>query len=252
MFGDDIHMMGDVKSRDRYDKMSNSPLVLIPGLACTDVLFADQVTVLQQSRALIIGDHMRHDNMSDIAAHILEQAPERFALAGLSMGGYISLEIIRQAPKRVERLALLDTSARADTPDKTALRHEALALAAAGKYMAVCHSTLDLSIAQSRHGDTALKAAIIDMALKTGPDVWAQQTRAIINRKDSQALLGTITCPTLVVVGAEDQLTPPDLAREMADAIEGAHLEVIGDCGHMSTMEKPDQLTGLLQDWLAM
>lgn len=231
--------------------MSNSPLVLIPGLACTDALFTDQVAVLEQGREVIIGDHMRHDNMSEIAAHILAGAPERFALAGLSMGGYISLEIIRQAPERVERLALLDTSARADTPEKIELRREALALAAAGKFMAVCHSTLDLSIAPSRHGDAELKAAIIDMALKTGPDIWAQQIRAIIARADSVPMLGEITCPTLVVVGDEDQLTPPELARELACGIKGARLEVIAACGHMSTMEKPDQLTGLLQEWLA-
>lgn len=231
--------------------MPNSPLVLIPGLACTDMLFADQVAVLAQGREVIIGDHMQHDTMAKIAAHILATAPERFALAGLSMGGYISLEIMRQAPERVERLALLDTSARADTPEKTALRREGLALAAAGKFMAVCHSTLDLSIAEARHGDAELKAAIIEMAIETGPDVWAQQIHAIIGRADSVPMLGAISCPTLVVVGDEDRLTPPELAREMADGIKGAQLEVIADCGHMSTMEKPDQLTGLFKSWLA-
>lgn len=231
--------------------MSNSPLVLVPGLACTKALFADQITALAGSREVIIGDHMQHDTMAEIAAHILATAPQRFALAGLSMGGYISLEIIRQAPERVERLALLDTSARADTPEKIEQRHEALGLAAAGKFMAVCHSTLDLSIAASRHGDVDLKTEIIDMAVDTGADVWARQVRAIIGREDSVPLLGGITCPTLVVVGDEDQLTPPDLAVEMANGIAGAQLKVIADCGHMSTMERPDQLTGLLQDWLA-
>jgi len=230
--------------------MSNTPLVLIPGLACTEALFADQVAALAQSHDVIIGDHRRHDTMADIAAHILATAPKRFALAGLSMGGYISLEIIRQAPERVERLALLDTSARADTPEKIGQRQEALGLAAAGKFMAVCHSTLDLSIAASRHADAKLKAAIIEMATDTGADVWARQVRAIIGRKDSVPLLSGITCPTLVVVGDEDQLTPPEWAVEMANGIRGARLEVIADCGHMSTMEKPDQLTGLLQDWL--
>ncbi len=230
--------------------MPATPLLLIPGLACTDALFAAQIPALSQDRQVIIGDHMQHDSMADIAAHILANAPERFALAGLSMGGYLCFEIMRQAPERVERLALLDTSARADTPEKTALRHEALELAAAGKFMAVCHATLDLSIAKSRHNDTALKQAIIDMAVDTEPDVWAQQIHAIIGRADSVPMLGNITCPTLVVVGDEDELTPPELAREMAAGIPDAQLEVIKDCGHMSTMEKPDQLTGLLQDWL--
>ncbi len=232
--------------------MPATPLLLIPGLACTDALFAAQFPALSQDHPVIIGDHMQHNSMADIAAHILAGAPERFALAGLSMGGYLCFEILRQAPERVERLALLDTSARADTPEKTALRQEALELAAAGKFMAVCHATLDLSIAKSRHDDAVLKQAIIDMAVDTGPDVWAQQIRAIIGRANSVPMLGNITCPTLVVVGDEDQLTPPELAREMAAGIPDARLEVIHDCGHMSTMEKPDQLTGLLQEWLAL
>jgi len=230
--------------------MPATPLLLIPGLACTGALFAAQIPVLGQGRQVIIGDHMQHDSIAGIAAHILATAPGRFALAGLSMGGYLCFEILRQAPERVERLALLDSSARADTPEKTAQRHEALELAAAGKFMAVCLSTLDLSLARSRHNDTALKQEIIDMAVETGPEVWAQQIRAIMGRKDSVPMLGCISCPTLVVVGAEDQLTPPDLANEMAAGIPDARLEVIPDCGHMSTMEKPDELTGLLQAWL--
>lgn len=232
--------------------MPNTPLVLIPGLACTEALFADQIKALAGSCEVIIGDHMQHGTMADIATHILSTTPARFALAGLSMGGYISLEIIRQAPERVERLALLDTSARADTPEKIEQRHEALRLAAAGKFMAVCHATLDLSIAQSRHGDRALKAEIIKMATDTGADVWARQVRAIIERRDSVPYLAEIACPTLVVVGEEDQLTPPDLAREMAAKIKRARLEVIADCGHMSTMEQPEVVNGLLRDWLAM
>ncbi len=198
--------------------MSNTPLVMIPGLACTAALFANQIYVFAQGREVIIGDHMHHNTMSEIAAHILVDAPERFALAGLSMGGYISLEIMRQAPERVERLALLDTSARADTPEKTKLRHEAVELAAAGKFMAVCHSTLELSIATSRHGDAELKAAIIEMAVDTGPDVWAQQIHAIIGRKDSVPMLAAISCPTLVVVGDEAQSTPERGARDRAVA----------------------------------
>ena len=140
---------------------------------------------------------------------------------------------------------------RADTHEKTVQRREALELVAAGKYMAVCRSTLDLSIAESRHGDATLKAAIIDMAVDSGADVWAMQTRAIIGRADSVPMLGAISCPTLVVVGDEDQLTPMDCAVEMVDGIANARLQVLADCGHMSAMERPDVITGLLQEWLA-
>lgn len=231
--------------------MSNTPLVLIPGLACTKALFSDQIAMLKGVRDVIVGDHSRHETMPEIAAHILATAPDKFALAGLSMGGYISLEIMRQAPERVERLALLDTSARADTAEKIALRQDVLKLAAAGKFMAVCHATLDLSIAASRHKDAALKTAIIEMSVETGAKVWARQINAIIGRENSVPLLADITCPTLVVVGEEDQLTPPEWAAEMADGIAGARLEMIADCGHMSSMEQPDVINGLLLDWLS-
>lgn len=226
------------------------PLVMIPGLACTGALFAAQIPVLAQEREVIIADHAGYDRMQDIAADILAKAPPRFALAGLSMGGYISFEIMRQAPQRVERLCLMDTSARADMPEKTALREEALELVAAGKFMAVCHSTLNLSIAASRHEDDVLKQAIIGMAQDLGAQAWARQTRAIMGRVNSVPMLEGIICPTLVIVGDEDNLTPLDCAEEMAGGIAGARLEVISDCGHMSSMEQPDVLTKLLQEWL--
>jgi pimeloyl-ACP methyl ester carboxylesterase len=231
-------------------KSTDIPLVLIPGLACTAALFAGQVPILERDRRVIIPDHTAHDSMAAIASTILESAPDRFALAGLSMGGYIALEIMLQAPERVDRICLMDTSARADIPEKSALRNEALELVERGKYMAVCHSTLDLSIAKSRHIDTTLKAAIIEMAVDTGPDAWARQTRAIMKRANSVPLLKSISCPAMVIVGEEDNLTPMGCAVEMATMIPGARLEVIPDCGHMSSMEQPDTVARLLQEWL--
>ena len=227
------------------------PLLMIPGLACTGALFAGQIPVLSKSHQVLVVDHTGHDSMGAIAADILAAAPARFHLAGLSMGGYIAFEILRQAPERVARLCLMDTSARADTPEKTALREEALAEVAAGRYMQMSAESLPLSIARSRVGDSALEAAILAQARDTGPEVWMRQMRAIMHRVDSRPDLPGITAQTLVIVGEEDQLTPPDHAGEMAEAIPGAHLEIIANCGHMSAMERPERVTRLLQSWLA-
>lgn len=234
--------------------MSNQqglPLLLIPGLACTKVLFSHQIKALEEDYEIIVGDHTGHDSLGAIAGSILKNAPERFALAGLSMGGYLSFEILRQAPERVERLALLDTSARGDLIEKVDQRRAEIRLAEVGKFEQVCRATLDRSIAKSRLSDFELKREITDMAMDMGVKKWILQMNALMGRSSSVALLSYIKCPTLVVVGDEDQLTPRDCAVEMAGTIPGARLEVIADCGHMSTMERPDEVTALLREWLA-
>jgi len=226
------------------------PLLLLPGLACTRALFEHQINALSGQRQVIVGDHTGHDSLGAIARSILQKAPQQFALAGLSMGGYLSFEILRQAPQRVERLALLDTSARGDTLEKAEQRRAAIELAEAGKFDMVCRATLDFSIARSRRNDFELKTAIIDMAMDIGVDGWLLQMAALKGRVDSVSLLPSIKCPTLVVVGDEDQLTPRDCAEEMAGQIPGARMEIIADCGHMSTMERPQEVTRILQEWL--
>ncbi len=224
--------------------------MLIPGLACTRALFAAQIARLGKDRQIMVGEHTGHDSLGAIARSILAAAPEKFALAGLSMGGYLSFEILRQAPERVERLALLDTSARGDIIEKVEQRNAALELAASGEFEKVCWATLELSIARSRQNDLALKQSIVDMAMNMGVKTWSRQMAALKCRSSSIALLPFIKCPTLVLVGDEDQLTPMDRAVEMAEGIPRAHLEVIADCGHFSTMERPDEVTQCLLDWL--
>ncbi len=229
---------------------TNLPLLMIPGLACTGKLFAAQIAELGKNRPVIIADHTGHDNFHDLAASILEQAPQRFALAGLSMGGYLSFELLRQAPERIDRLALLDTSARNDTSQKISERQQAIKLAESGKFEMVSRSTLPLMLSASSFKDEQLKDQIIAMAMDTGVPMWKLQMTALMHRPSSLDMLSDIDIPTMVVVGSEDQLTPLDCAREMADSIPCSTLHVIDDCGHMSTMEKPQQLNQLLQDWL--
>ena len=228
----------------------NIALLLVPGLLCTERLFRPQIDALTGSAKASIGDHRHDSDLSTIAARILGSAPERFALAGLSMGGYIALEIMRQAPQRVLRLALLDTSARPDTAQQTARRKELIAMAQDGRFGDVISALIPNFIHPARHGDKELVTILESMALETGVDAFVRQQNAIMNRVDSRPGLGAISCPVDIIVGAQDALTPPELAREMASAIPGARLHEIADCGHIATLERAEQVNAILRDWL--
>jgi len=227
------------------------PIVLIPGLTCSARLYAGQIPALWRFGPVMVADHRRDDSMAGIARRILAAAPPRFALAGLSMGGYIAFEIMRQAPARVAKLALLDTGARAETPEQTGRRKVVIALAKSGRYAEVPEIAFPIYVHRNRHNDAGLKEIVRMMAAETGVDAFLLQQQAIIGRPDSRPGLGAIKCPTLVLVGDGDEATPPELAREIASAIGGARLVVIGDCGHLSTLEQPEQVTTALVDWMS-
>lgn len=228
--------------------MSAETLVLVPGLACTRALFGPQMPDLPGP--VLVADHGSDETMAAIARRLLAQAPERFALAGLSMGGYVALEVMRQAPGRVTRLALLDTSARPDTDEARANRERLIALAASGRYADVHPALWPRLVHPDRVGDRALEAEVRGMAEATGAEAFIRQQRAIMGRADSRPLLPGLEIPTLVLVGADDQLTPPDLAREMAEAVEWASLVVVPRCGHLSSLEQPEAVTRALRLWL--
>jgi pimeloyl-ACP methyl ester carboxylesterase len=227
------------------------PIVLIPGLTCSARLYADQIPALWQFGPVTIADHTRDDSMAAIAVRILAAAPPRFALVGLSMGGYISFEIMRQAPERVIKLALLDTGARAEAPEQTERRKVVIALAKTGRYAEVPDIAFPIYVHRNRHNDAALKETVRMMAAETGVEAFLRQQAAIIDRPDSRPGLGAIKCPTLVIVGDGDEATPPELAREITGAIGGARFEVIADCGHLSTIEQPKRVTAALTDWMS-
>jgi pimeloyl-ACP methyl ester carboxylesterase len=226
------------------------PIMLIPGLTCTARLYAEQIPALWQFGPVTIADHRRDDSMAAIARRILAAAPPRFALAGLSMGGYIAFEIMRQAASRVAKLALLDTGARADTPEQTERRRVLMAMAKDGRYAEIPELAFPLYVHRSRHGDEALKRIVRGMAEATGLAAYLRQQQAILSRPDSRPGLATIACPTLVLVGDGDEATPPELAREIAAGIRGARLAVIPDSGHLSTLEQPAAVTHALTEWL--
>ncbi len=226
-------------------------LVLVPGLLCTEDLYADQLSALADIARMTVARHAGHSTVAAIAAAVLETAPPKFALAGLSMGGYVAFEIVRQAPDRVDRLALLDTGPRPDTPERSEGRRKLIELGRTYGLAAVQKQLLPNLIHKDRLTDAPLVERVVKMAEDTGFEGFVNQQEALMSRPDCRPLLGTIRCPTLIVVGNEDILTPPDLAREMHAGIAGSRLVNIPACGHLSTMERPDTVNRALSAWLA-
>ena len=226
------------------------PIVLVPGLLCTPRLYAEQMPHLWALGPVTVADHRRDDSMDGIVRRLLAQAPERFALVGLSMGGYIAHALMRAEPQRVVKLVLLDTGARADTPEQAERRKTHIGLAQSGRFDEVLEMLHPAFVHKNRRTDTALKKIVLDMAAVTGPDAFVRQLKAIMTRPDSRPHLPDYRCPTLILVGDGDELTPPSLAEEMAGLIAGSRLQTIVDCGHLSTLEQPDAVTRALVDFI--
>ncbi len=224
--------------------------MLIPGLLASARLYAPQIPELWRFGPVSIADHTRDDTLGAIARRILASAPPRFALVGLSMGGYVAFEILRQAASRVARLALLDTTARPDTPEQSAARRAQLELAAAGRLAEVIDTQFPRCVHPAHRGDAGLRETTRLMAEDVGPEAFRRQQTAIMGRPDSRPTLRTIACPTLVLVGAQDELTPPDRAAEMAQGIAAARLVTVPESGHLSTLEQPRAVTRALIEWL--
>lgn len=229
---------------------ARTPLLLLPGLLCDDALWRHQVAALSAAADCRVPDFRTQDSVAAMAQAALDLAPPRFALAGLSMGGYVAFEVLRQAPERVTRLALIDTKARPDSPVETRRRRGLLELAEKGKFKGVTPRLLPLLIHEARLEDEALTAEIIDMAARIGRDGFLNQQRAILGRPDSRPTLAAVDCPTLILCGRQDALTPPGDHEEMAAAVPHATFQVIEDCGHLAPMERPDAVTAAMQPWL--
>ncbi len=226
-------------------------VLLVPGLNCTGALFAPQMDILGAHHRLQVADHGRFDTMERDAAAILADAPDRFALCGLSMGGYLAFEILRQAPERVVRLALLDTRCAGDAPEEAARRVTMLDLVRAGRFSSLHDILWPRLVHPARRSDAALEATVRAMMVETGPDRFSRQQAAILHRPDYRSVLPTIAVPTLVLVGDQDLLTPPAASRDMAAMIAGSELVIVAECGHLSTLEQPQVVAGHLERWLA-
>ena len=233
--------------------MTRTPLVLLPGLLCTEVLYRHQLAELGDIAEMTVADLTRDDTVADMAARVLGAAPPRFSLAGLSMGGYVAQEIMRQAPERVERLALIDTSPRQDDDTQRRRRQALIAQvrrSAPDKFQGVTRRLLPLLIHPDRQDNPDFVEPIQAMAKSVGQDAYVRQQTAILGRPDSRQDLGAIRCPTVVMCGRQDILTPLELSEEMTLGIANARLIVIENCGHLATLEQPDAVNAALREWL--
>jgi len=228
------------------------PILLVPGLPSSPRIYAPVMSALWAIGPVTVANHIRDDNMGAIARRILDEAPPRFALAGHSMGGYIALEIIRQAPERVSRLALLNTQARPDTPEATSRRRGQMARAQAGEFRNVLDELFAIFVHPMRRDRADLLQLVHDMGRDVGVEAFVRQQTAIIGRPDSRPTLATIACPTLVLTGDEDLAIPNSLSKEMADGIPGAKLVILSQCGHLAQPEQPEATANALVEWLRL
>lgn len=226
------------------------PLALLPGLLCDAALWQPQVEALSDIADCRVADFTTQDSIAAMAESVLAAMPARFALAGLSMGGYVALEIMARAPQRVSRLALLDTRFQTDSPELTARRRGLNELAEKGEFKGITPRLLPLFIHAARLDDAALTGTITAMAERVGKDAFISQQRAIMGRRDHSATLVAIRVPTLVLCGRQDALTPLADHQALAAGIAEARLVVIEDCGHLSTLERPAEVNAALRRWL--
>jgi pimeloyl-ACP methyl ester carboxylesterase len=231
--------------------MDNSmPILLVPGLVSSPRIYAPVVPDLGRFGPVTVANHIRDDHMALIARRILTEAPPRFALAGHSMGGYIAFEIMRQAPERVAKLALINTQARPDTPEATTRRRAMMARAKGGEYRAVLDEFFSGFVHPSRREDADLRRLVHDMGEDIGVEAFLRQQEAIISRPDSRPVLAAVKCPTLVLSGDEDNTIPNALSVEMVDNIHNARLVILPNCGHLPQVEQPQATANALAEWL--
>lgn len=227
-------------------------LLFLPGMACDAELFAHQQPVLARTHRVHVSDaHSRFSTLPAMAAALLAEHRGTHVLVGVSMGGMLALEMLRQAPQRVRAIALLGSTARPDTPELIKLRMQACELFAAGRMDEVLRANTLFAFHPNSQRDRALVARYLAMVGRAGPQQLIAQNRAVMARVDSRPLLKTVACPLLIACGEADGLTTPEQAREMAALAPHARLEIVPGAGHMLTLEQPERVNALLLHWLA-
>ena len=229
----------------------NFQLVLLPGLAGDATMWRAQAAALADFHPHIADVHMRHDSIPAMAAALLAETEGLLVLCGASMGGMVAMEAARQAPQRVRGLALLGTTAQPESAQMRSLREAAIELFEQGRLAEVIEPNLMYAFHPDSLRDAALVRDYLGFVYRAGAAQLARQNRAVSARPDARAHLPSLRCPVLVMCGEDDQLTPPDGAREIAQCVPGAQLRLVPRCGHMLTMEQPQAVNAQLRDWLA-
>lgn len=226
------------------------PLVFLPGMMCDARLFGPQIAALSGEYSIMVSPITRGERIEEIASQLLDDLPAKFALAGLSMGGIVAMEILRRAPERVSRLALMDTNPLAETPQIAAAREPQIVKARAGRMLDVMREEMKPNYLAPGPRRVETLDLVMDMASVLGPDVFVRQSRALQRRRDQQSTLRKCKVPTLVLCGAHDALCPVKRHEFMAELIPGAKLCVLEDAGHLPTLETPEKTTEALREWI--
>lgn len=227
-------------------------LILIPGVLSTELLWKEQIKALSSDATVSVTKaHFAHDDIRDIAADILESAPDRFAVAGISFGGHICFEIIRQSPTRIAKLALLNTSARGVTSHEKRQRTDIIKLINRGRYVGLTKKLAETYICNNAPRKRELVNEILEMSEEVKCDSFIRQQKALLSRPDSRRLLKRIECHALIVGGREDIQTPLELQMEIRSEIPNSNFLALENCGHLSPMEKPQEVNRALKKWLA-
>jgi pimeloyl-ACP methyl ester carboxylesterase len=226
------------------------PLVFLPGMMCDARLFGPQIAELSADTAVMVAPITQGERVEEIASGLLDLLPRRFALAGLSMGGIVAMEILRRAPERVTRIALLDTNPLAETPQVAAAREPQIVAARTGRMLEVMREEMKPNYLAPGAGRPAVLDLVMDMADTLGPEVFIRQSRALQRRPDQQSTLRKCKIPALVLCGAHDVLCPVRRHEFMAELIPNAKLHIIEDAGHLPTLEQPDETTRALRAWM--
>ncbi len=224
--------------------------LLLPGLAGDETMWQAQLRGLARWQPLVADVHMHNDRIEAMAADLLNKYAGDLVLCGASMGGMVAMETARQAPERIVGLALLGTTARPETPDMRQLRESAIALFAQGRVADVIEPNVAFAFHRENAANPLLVRSYLDFVLRAGADQLIRQNRAVIERPDARTHLPAVGCPTLVMCGDSDQLTPPEYSREIATLIAGSEIMMVPRCGHMLTMERPEIVNAALNGWL--
>jgi pimeloyl-ACP methyl ester carboxylesterase len=228
----------------------SDPLVLVPGMMCDARIFLPQIVALSQEWTVHVASVTAGETIREMASQVLATAPPRFALAGLSMGGIVAMEMLRRAPERVSRIALISTTPLAETPAQAAWREPQIVQARAGNLQQAMRSAMAPDNLAPGPGRAPVLRVVDEMGQALGPEVFVRQSRALQRRPDAQKVLRQARLPALVLCGAHDQLTPIKRHEFMAGLMLSARLEVIEDAGHLPTLETPEAVTAILRDWL--
>ena len=229
------------------------PLLLLPGLMNDDRVWSKQLTTFSNGRKVVVSRTDGQDNMTLLAQTALATMPiGPFAVAGFSLGGYVALEVFRQAPERVIGIAMVDTGARPDSDQAKAMRQRMIDGVGSGAadFSSVATAFLPRVVHPSKVNDKPLTELLISMAKTIGSAGFVRQQQAAMGRADSRELLAVIFCPALIVCGRQDQIAPQELSEEMAECIPGADLVLLDECGHMAPLERPDSVSAAMQSWL--